>query len=148
MTLQRMREGVPNVRLSAAGYRAIHRHLLQDWAGRYRTVNIAKGGDMYCLVPHIAGQMEARFVPIRAGRGKRLSREGFAARAAEHACEINAVHPFREENGRRQRAFPERLAAKAGHAIDLRLIGPAEWSRASIESFRQADCQVVLAAIA
>jgi cell filamentation protein len=143
MTLQRMREGIPAVDLSAAGYREIHRHLFQDvyaWAGEDRTINIAKGGTMFCLAPHIAAQLERRFAALRAENGlKGLTAEAFAARAAEHICELNAIHPFREGNGRALRAFLEVLGERAGHPADLQRIGPDAWNDASVRSFRDGD---------
>jgi cell filamentation protein len=142
MTLQRMSEGTPAVGLSTAGYRMLDRHLFRDvygWAGRCRTVNIAKGGQMFCLVPHIASQMEQRFALIRAETWKALSRDELAGRAAEHVCEINAVHPFRDGNGRTQRAFLERLSGRAGNPIELRRMDPNAWIDASIDSFRNAS---------
>lgn len=128
--------------MTATGYRQIHRYLFQDlypWAGRYRTVNIAKGNDMFCLVPHIASQMDQRFAAIRAENGlKGLNRLEFGNRAAEHVCELNAIHPFRDGNGRTLRAFLEGMADKAGHRIDLSAIDPQAWNEASINSFRRA----------
>jgi cell filamentation protein len=53
-----------------------------------------------------------------------LTREQFAARAAEHMCELNTIHPFLDGNGRTQRAFLEMLAKQAGHDIDLARIDP------------------------
>ena len=127
--------------LTYAGYRRLHRHIFEPiyvWTGKQRTVNIAKGNDMFCLVPHIAAQMEQRFAVIKAENGlKGLDRQAFANLAAEHACELNAIHPFREGNGRTLRAFLEALARKAGHALDLRLIDPKAWNEASIDSFRR-----------
>jgi cell filamentation protein len=143
MTLQRMREGVPAVELSAAGYRKIHRHLFQDvylWAGKDRTVNIAKGGTMFCLAPHVGRQLAQRFAALRAERGlKGLTPEEFSERAAEHISELNAIHPFREGNGRTLRAFLERLGERAGHSVDLRRIEPAAWNDASVRGFRDGD---------
>ena len=58
---------------------------------------------------------------FRALRGENflrdLGREAFVARLAYYLGEINAVHPFREGNGRTQRAFFEQLARDAGHTI-------------------------------
>jgi len=142
LTANRLETLLRRFALTPSGYRQIHRYLFQDvyaWAGRYRTVNIAKGNDMFCLVPHIAAQMEQRFAMIRAENGlKALDRQTFAIRAAEHACELNAIHPFREGNGRTLRAFLEVLADQAGHRFDLHLIDPVAWNEASIAGFRHA----------
>ena len=46
-----------------------------------------------------------------------LDRETFVARLAHYLGEVNAVHPFREGNGRSQRAFFEQLAHDAGFTL-------------------------------
>jgi cell filamentation protein len=46
-----------------------------------------------------------------------LDREAFVARLAYYLGEVNAVHPFREGNGRTQRAFFEQLARDAGYTL-------------------------------
>jgi cell filamentation protein len=147
MTASRMETLPPGIPLTANGYRQLHRYIFQDvyeWAGQDRTVNIAKGDDLFCLVPYIAAQMARRFAIIRAENSlKGLTSEEFARRAAEHVCELNAIHPFREGNGRTQRCFLERLAEAAGHPMDLARIEPQAWNNASIRSFRQADYEAM-----
>ena len=88
--------------------RAIHRYLfgdVYDWAGEYRTVNISKGS-VFCMWPYIGEQLDALFGML-AGEGllEGLPPEAMAARLAFYLGEINAIHPFREGNGRAQRAF-------------------------------------------
>ena len=43
----------------------------------------------------------------------------FVERLTYYVGEVNAVHPFREGNGRAQRAFFEQLARDAGFTLDL-----------------------------
>lgn len=43
-----------------------------------------------------------------------MGRNAFVARLAHYYGEINAIHPFREGNGRTQRAFLGQLALDAG----------------------------------
>jgi cell filamentation protein len=156
MSANRMEHLPQDIPITYGGYRQLHRYIFEpvyQWAGKARTVNIAKGGHMFCLVPHIAGQMEQRFNTIQAENGlKGLTREEFAARAAEHICEINAIHPFREGNGRTQRSFLGRLGEEAGYRIALERIQPRAWNNASIYSFQRGDhdsmCQVILGALA
>jgi len=152
LTLQRLREGVPRVPLTPVGYQAIHRHLFQDlyeWAGEFRTVNIAKGGHMFCLAPHIETQLAQRFDLINQENNLRgLTAEQFAARAAEHLVELNAIHPFRDGNGRTQRSFLEELGRQAGHPVDLTRIAPEPWNRASRESFASGDTGLMRTVIA
>lgn len=42
----------------------------------------------------------------------------FLDRLTYYLGEVNAVHPFREGNGRAQRAFFEQLASDAGYALN------------------------------
>lgn len=156
MTANRMEHLPRQTPLTYEGYRHLHRHIFEPvytWAGQERMVNIGKGSSLFCLVPYITNQMKQRFAILRTENGpRRLTREEFAARAAEHICEINAIHPFRDGNGRTQRAFLERLGTESGHPIALARIDPLAWNNASIDSFRQGNCdstgQVILTALA
>lgn len=136
--------------ITPEGYRAIHRHIFQDvydWAGQYRSVAIAKG-DLFALPPYIESEMERRFALIHRERDlKGFSAERFAVRAAEHICEINAIHPFREGNGRTQRLFLKALARQAGHDLRIDRMDKEQWMRASIESFRRQDYASMTACI-
>ncbi|WP_212762334.1 Fic family protein [Nocardia uniformis] len=51
-------------------------------------------------------------------------------------AEVNAIHPFREGNGRAQRAFFGQLAREAGWLIDWSALDPDENVRASRASLR------------
>jgi cell filamentation protein len=93
--------------------------------------------------------MDARFAAINAENNLRgLSPHQFAARAAEHICELNAIHCFLDGNGRTQRAFLEILARQAGHEVDVACIDPGAWNAASIKGYHTQDyrpMQVVIA---
>lgn len=138
-TAQRLEEPSRAVPVTPEGYRAIHHRIFQDvydWAGQYRTVAIAKG-DLFALPPYIEGEMDRRFSLIHRERDLRgMSADRFAARAAEHICEINAIHPFREGNGRTQRLFLKVLARQAGHNLRIDRMDKDLWMRGSVESFR------------
>lgn len=60
----------------------------------------------------------------------------FTAALAEMISELNAVHPFREGNGRTIRAIALLLAEDCGHAFNLTAITPALWTEASIQAFQ------------
>jgi cell filamentation protein len=67
MTSQRSAEPMPSGRLNYAHYRAIHRHLFQDvysWAGKPRTVRIAKGGNPFCYPENIYSQANKLFAEL------------------------------------------------------------------------------------
>ena len=107
---------------------------------------------MFCLPGYILPELEKRFGLIRLDESLR-SRDAveFATPAAEHLSELNAIHPFREGNGRTQLAFLIVLAKQAGLEISIRQIDPEAWNHASRESFRTGDAatlrEVILGAI-
>src|ERR1700722_7069520 len=99
---------------------AIHRRIfgdIYDWAGQLRTVAIAKGS-RFCLPQYIEPSAAEIF---RALHG--VPRDVFTERLTYYLGEVNAVHPFREGNGRAQRAFFEQLASDAGFTLDWQHLG-------------------------
>ena len=140
ITAQRSEELLPHGQLSYNHYRTIHRHLFQDvfeWAGRLRTVRIAKSGSMFCYPEHIDGEMRRLFTDIRAERFFRGIRAAeFARRAAHVLAELNAIHPFREGNGRTQLTYLTLLAERAGHPLALDRMDPAAMLAAMVTSFK------------
>jgi cell filamentation protein len=50
--------------------------------------------------------------------------------------EVNAIHPFREGNGRAQRAFFHQLARQAGWPVDWTQLDPEANAEASAASLR------------
>jgi cell filamentation protein len=97
---------------------AFHRHLFGDlypWAGEIRTVVIAKG-DLFALPEHIVPYLTDLFTQLAAEKHLRgVGRKELVARLTHYLAEINAVHPFREGNGRMQRAFLGQLATERGY---------------------------------
>ena len=61
--------------------------------------------------------------------------EAFAEEAAAFLAYLNAIHPFREGNGRTQLTFTALLAAQAGHPLDVSRLDPASFLQAMIASF-------------
>jgi cell filamentation protein len=47
-----------------------------------------------------------------------VGHEAFIARLAHHLANVNALHPFRDGNGRARRAFFCQLAREAGYRLD------------------------------
>jgi len=64
-----------------------------------------------------------------------LHPERFIERQAHYMAEINAAHPFREGNGRVQRAFCAQMAEQAGYFMDFNEVGREEMYAAMIASF-------------
>lgn len=118
---------------------AIHQSIFQDifpWAGKIRTVNIGKAGSWFCWSEHIDSYQQEIF-----GRLKKenclvgLEVAEFANHAAKFLGDLNALHPFREGNGRTQREFLRCLALNAGYRINLSDITQEYMIFASRESF-------------
>jgi cell filamentation protein len=64
-----------------------------------------------------------------------LGPEAFSDRAAYYLGELNALHPFREGNGRAQREFISHLAQANGYYVAWENVSPAELLAAFIASF-------------
>jgi cell filamentation protein len=126
-------------RFNLAHLQAIHKHLfgdLYEWAGEVRTIDIGKGGNQFAHHPRIesaAGPIFQRLAKENHLAG--LGPEAFSDRAAYYLGELNALHPFREGNGRAQREFISHLAHATGYYVAWESISPAELLAASIASF-------------
>ena len=69
----------------------------------------------------------------------RHDREPFIRTLAGCYADINALHPFREGNGRAQREFTRELCLACGYEFDLTHTEHEEMLRASILSFNTGD---------
>ncbi|MGA8027776.1 MAG: Fic family protein [Bryobacteraceae bacterium] len=127
-------------RFDLAHLEAIHRHLFGDvyeWAGQLRTVDISKGGHRFAHHGHIASAAAPIFNQLTAEKHLAgLSPAAFSDRAAYYLGELNALHPFREGNGRAQREFLSHLAHATGYYIAWENVSLTDMLQASIESFR------------
>lgn len=117
---------------------SIHKYLFQDvyeWAGKIRTVDIAKS-NMFCKVQFINTQANEIFSNLKSDNFLNgMSREEFVEKSAYYFSEINALHPFREGNGRAQREYIRELALYQGYSVYFDDIGENEMLNASIASF-------------
>src|SRR3546814_2796564 len=68
-----------------------------------------------------------------------LPRDEFFDRLGDHINEINAIHPFREGNGRTMRHHAAQLAREAGHPIRIAAIDKDKWMEASRPGFLTGD---------
>jgi cell filamentation protein len=122
-----------------AHLQAFHQEIFGDlyqWAGEIRVVGIAKS-DPFCLPQHIeaySAEVFAAFAKERYLRG--LARDSFLDRLTHYFAEVNAIHPFREGNGRAQRAFFRQVSREAGWPIDWSDLDPDDNTAASRASLR------------
>ena len=146
MTAQRAEEPFPNGRFSVNHYRNLHHHLFQDiysWAGQYRKIRIGKGDSMFCYPEHIAVQMRDLFSKLKAEHYLcDLPSKEFSPKASSFMSTLNAIHPFREGNGRTQLTFFTLLANHAGHSINSNALDPTEYLQAMITAFNGDESQL------
>lgn len=114
---------------------AFHRYLfgdLYEWAGELRTVVLART-DLFCLPEHIESYGAEIFGKLAEDRRlSGLDREKFIDRLAHYLGDVNALHPFRDGNGRAQRAFFAQLASDAGYRLDWDLVDAQQNTDASV----------------
>lgn len=118
---------------------AIHRHIFQDvydWAGERRSGSLSKGGSTFAEPEYIASEAKKIFACLKGDNLlKGLEPSDFAERAANYFSDINALHPFREGNGRAIQTFLDQLAGLSGYQLDFAKVGREEWNEAARLSF-------------
>lgn len=122
-----------------AHLKKIHKFLFEDifeWAGEFRKVNISKGVP-FANYEHIDKYLSDKLQELKDENFLKNCRNKteIGKRLAYYLGEINAVHPFREGNGRTQRMFIEYLSRLNGYEIDFTKINKDDMVDASIESF-------------
>lgn len=96
----------------------IHKYFLETiyvWAGRVRSVEISKNGVLFCAHLQIQEALKnfekilTQNLPSFEDTKKEVSKK-----LAVIHCEFNAIHPFREGNGRTIRLFLDLIAVSLG----------------------------------
>lgn len=133
--------------------RDIHRHLFEriyEWAGTMRHDTIELEGETI-RVSEVAGVLSkgsTSFLPANyldrglavvsdlanSENAKSPDQDIFASAVTQILSELNHVHPFRDGNGRTQRAFVQQLAARAGHEVSFRGVTTERNVAASIDA--------------
>ena len=99
----------------------IHKYLFEDiydFAGKIRTVNIAKGGFRFAPVMYLESSLE---------NIEKMPQSDFDA-IVEKYVEMNIAHPFREDNGRSMRIWLDMMFRKE-------LSMAVDWSRIDKEDY-------------
>lgn len=123
--------------LSFQTLKRIHRVMFSDlyqMAGKVRCVDMVKGENNipFCFTQNIDSEQKRIFTQLKKENYfVGVEREKFIQRIAWLAGELNALHPFRDGNGRAIRAFLVILATNAGFELD--------YSRVEKEELLQAD---------
>ncbi|AFM01487.1 protein involved in cell division [Desulfitobacterium dehalogenans ATCC 51507] len=118
----------------------IHHHIFQDmygWAGQIRLTNIAKGNSLFALYHLIEPSCDELFKALKKDNYLQgLSLDKVSERLAHYTSEINAIHPFREGNGRATREFIRCLAKEAGYELNYSEFDKNQLVGAYIASFK------------
>lgn len=99
-------------------------------------MRIGKEGSWFRYPEYIDREMKKLFAGLAKESYVRAhDADGFAVKAAHFLTELNAIHPFREGNGRAQLSFLILLAEQAGHPLNLDKLDPEAVLAATIRSF-------------
>ncbi|HTC92030.1 MAG TPA: Fic family protein [Terriglobales bacterium] len=128
----------------ASHLQRIHRSIFQDvysWAGEFRTVDIRKEGEFwFCRHQSIEQSLLDLFTALLSeNQLKETTRAQFGSRAGYYMSELNAIHPFREGNGRTQREFIRELGLHVGFEVNWSLVTQKEMHSVSVASFKKGD---------
>ena len=120
-----------------AHYRAIHRFLfsdLYDWAGELRTVGLAKKETSFMEADRIEKSADACFARAAALDFSAMERDELLEELADFYSTVNMIHPFREGNGRTQRAYFTQWLRHIGYDVDFSSVDPDIFMFATIHA--------------
>ena len=121
---------------------------LYDWAGVYRDFNMSKGESKFCQGAYIESSSKKIFAELKKENYLReyefKSKKEFAQKLAYFKCELIALHPFSELNGRITRLFFDMIALYNGYKyINYATITPKEYIESAIECVAYADSETM-----
>lgn len=130
-----------------AYFQSLHRRTFESlfaWAGEYRNFDMAKGGSRFCRGEFVMPESKKIFAKLESENFLKscddMPKEEFARKLAYYKCELIALHPFYEINGRITRLFFDMIAVYNGYEpIDYSNYSPEEYIDASIVCVQQAD---------
>lgn len=129
-----------------AYFKGLHRRTfegLYDWAGDYRQFNMSKGTSRFCQAAYLSSSSQKIFTELEKVnylKDYAYSKEEFAQQLAYFKCELIALHPFCELNGRITRLFFDMISLSNDYSyIDYSGIQPEAYINASIECVQLAD---------
>lgn len=129
----------PDGKMDYAYLKAIHRQLfsdLYDFAGETRKVDMAKGDSAFCYIAFIEDEQKRIFRELARNFHSEMDKTEFVFRLTRLAADLNALHPFREGNGRTIRLFLTLLARRCGYDLSYDGIEAEQMMTADIQAFR------------
>ena len=120
-------------------WRNIHKVLFKEvylWAGDLRTVGLSKGESAFAQPAYIEANANRLFRELAEENELRgLEKDVFIKRLAHYYNELNALHPFREGNGRSLKLLLTEVALRSGYEINWGGVSRKENEEASIAGF-------------
>jgi cell filamentation protein len=118
----------------------IHEIIFEDiyeWAGQIRRGDfLLKGNSIFCRGLYVVENAKTIFGDISKENNLcGLNKSKFVERMAYYMGEINALHPFREGNGRTAREFFRQLSLNANYTLDFSRTEKEKLLIADIEAF-------------
>lgn len=122
--------------------KAIHKFIFGDiyeWAGKIRGGDfLSKGDSIFCRAMFIESMANEIHQKLQAEKYlANLEKAKFISRLAFYMGEINALHPFREGNGRTQRVYFGYLCQNAGYGIEFSKVDKDVLLQADIGAFNR-----------
>lgn len=131
-------------------FKSLHRRTfasLYAWAGEYRQFNMSKGGSRFCQGTYVANSSKklfAEFAQQNYLKNQGLPKSEFIRQLAYFKCELIALHPFYELNGRITRLFFDLIVRYNNYShIDYSGISPEAYINAAIDCVQLADCRAM-----
>ena len=136
-----------NTRFDEAYFISLHKRTfesLYEWAGLYRDFNMAKGESRFYQGEFVKSSSQKIFEELKSDNYLKnyesRPKSEFAKKLAYYKCELNALHPFYELNGRITRMFIDMIAAYNGYKfIDYSQISQKEYIDSAIDCVQFAD---------
>src|SRR3546814_11324713 len=110
---------------------------ISDWSSDVcssdlRTVDISKPGSTFARAHFIAGSMEHEFKQLPDLQTlQSMDRDRFADTMGRHLSDLDAVHPFRDGNGRTMRLHLPLHYVADEKFVSLQTMGTKYWMEAS-----------------
>jgi cell filamentation protein len=122
--------------------RNIHKFIfsdIYDWAGNIRKGDfLIKGDSIFCRAMYIESMAADIHSKLKADKFLRgLDKSDFISKLAYYMGEINALHPFREGNGRTQRLYFKHLCDRAGYGLEFHKARKDVLVKADIAAFNR-----------
>lgn len=129
-------------------FKELHRRTFEGlyrWAGEYREFNMAKGESRFCQGAYVDSSSKKIFAELKNDGYlkdcENMLKDEFVKKLAYYKCELIALHPFCELNGRITRLFFDMIAICNGYSlIDYSFVSPEDYIEASICCVQFADC--------